>query len=73
VTCQRAAGREMVNRLSRLRNDVILHQWRGCRATYVDVVAMRRAAMTSRSSSGNSGVMEPVASNASVNTATTEQ
>jgi hypothetical protein len=29
--------------------------------TYVDVVAMRRAAMTSRSSIGDSGVMEPVA------------
>jgi hypothetical protein len=28
--------------------------------TYVDMVAMRRAAMTSRSSSGDSGVMEPV-------------
>jgi hypothetical protein len=51
----------MVNRLLRMRNDVILHQWRGCKVTYVDVVGMRRAKMTSRSSSGDSGVMEPVA------------
>jgi hypothetical protein len=44
-----------------MRNDVILHQLKGCRVTYFDVVAMRRDAMTSRSSSEDSGVMEPVA------------
>jgi hypothetical protein len=51
----------MVKRLPRLRNDVILHQWKGCRATYVDVTAMRSDAMTSRSSRGYSGVRELVA------------
>jgi hypothetical protein len=51
----------MVNRLLRMCNDVILHQWRGCQVTCVDVVAMRCAAMTSHSSSGDTGVMEPVA------------
>jgi hypothetical protein len=51
----------VVYRLPRLRNDVILHQWRGCQVTYVDVVAIGRASMTSRSGSGKSGVTERVA------------
>jgi hypothetical protein len=54
-------GSEMVNRLPRLDSDVILHQWRGCQVTLFDVVAMRRAAMMSRSSSVDSGVRELVA------------
>jgi hypothetical protein len=63
----------MVNRLLRLSNEIILHQWRGCQVTYVDVVAMRRAAMTSCSSSEDSGVRSPLSGNASVNTVTTQQ
>jgi hypothetical protein len=54
-------GGEMVNRLTRLGNDVILNQWKGCQVTCVDVVAMRRAAKTSFSSSRDNGVRELVA------------
>jgi hypothetical protein len=63
----------MVKRLPRLGNDVILHQWRGCQVTYVDVVAMRRAAMTSHSSSEDSVLGSSLPGNASVNTVTTQQ
>jgi hypothetical protein len=51
----------MVNRSTPMRIVVMLHRWRGCQVTCVDLVALRPAALTSRSSSGDSGVMEPVA------------
>jgi hypothetical protein len=57
---------QMVNRLPRLGNDVIMHEWRGCQVTYVDVVATRWAAMTSYCGSVRLGSSLP--GNASVNT-----